>query len=121
MAADDDLHADYRGAGFGGRLGFGSRPALLVIDFAKAYLDPSSPLYAGVETTLASTCRILEAARTAGVPRIFTRVVFEQGAFDGGIFYRKIPSLRVFDAESPFGAIADELTPERDELVVSKQ
>ncbi len=119
--ADDDLHADYRGAGFGGRLGFGVRPALLVIDFAKAYLDPSSPFYAGVEDTLASACRVLDAARAVGIPRIFTRVVFEQGALDGGIFYRKVPSLRVFDAASPLGAIADELAPQPGELVLPKQ
>ena len=32
---DQDLHADYKGAGFSGRLGFGRQPALLVIDFAQ--------------------------------------------------------------------------------------
>ena len=36
--------------GFGKGLGYGSRPALLVIDFVKAYLNKGSPLYAGVET-----------------------------------------------------------------------
>ena len=41
--ADQDLHDDYKGAGFSGRLGFGRKPALLVIDFAKAYLDRTSP------------------------------------------------------------------------------
>ena len=119
--ADKDLHDDYKGAGFSGRLGFGTRPALLVIDFAKAYLDRSSPLYAGVEDTLESTCRVLEAARSSGIPCIFTRVVFEQGPFDGGIFYRKVPSLWVFDSTCAFGQLADELVPGPDELVVSKQ
>jgi maleamate amidohydrolase len=117
----DDLRADYREAGFGRRLGFGRRPALLVIDFAKAYLDRSSPLYAGVEDALASTCRVLEAARRAHIPRIFTRVVFDHALVAGNVFYRKVPSLRVFDADCPLGAIADELTPEPDELVVTKQ
>jgi nicotinamidase-related amidase len=119
--SDQDLHDDYKGAGFSGRLGFGGRPALLVIDFAKAYLDRSSPLYAGVEGTLESTCRVLQAARSAGIPRIFTRVRYEQGALDGGIFYRKVPALRVFDATCPLGELADELQPQPDELVVTKQ
>ena len=117
---DQDLHDDYKGAGFSGRLGFGRKPALLVIDFAKAYLDKTSPLYAGVEDTLASTCRVLEASRAAGIPCIFTRVVFEQGLFDGGIFYRKVPALWVFDSTCPFGQLADVLVPEPDELVISK-
>ena len=70
--ADDDLAADYQGAGFSGRLGFGRRPALLVIDFAMAYLDRWSPLYAGVEKTLDSACRVLDAARAAGTVTHFS-------------------------------------------------
>ena len=47
-----DLNADYAQAGFGNRLGWGKRPALLIIDFVNAYLDTSCPLYAGVEKAL---------------------------------------------------------------------
>ena len=36
--------------GFGKSLQPGRRPALLVIDFVRAYLVPGSPLYAGVAT-----------------------------------------------------------------------
>jgi maleamate amidohydrolase len=43
----DDLAENYKGA-FDGNLPFGQRPALLIIDFVVAYLDPASPLYAGV-------------------------------------------------------------------------
>ena len=42
----EDLDRDYEAAGFKGRLGFGTAPALVVVDFVKAYLDPGSPLYA---------------------------------------------------------------------------
>ena len=121
MDAADDLVADYRGAGFGNRLGFGQRPALLVIDFAKAYLDRTSPLYAGVEDALDSTVRVLEAARRAGIPRIFTRVVLDPALPDANVFLRKVPSLRVFGAGCRLGEIADELAPGPDELVVTKQ
>ena len=34
----DDLATDYERAGFGGRLPFGRRPALLLIDIVMAYL-----------------------------------------------------------------------------------
>ena len=52
MSADD-----YRRAGFGGRLEPGDRPALLVVDFVRAYLDRASPLYASafVGTSLAAS------------------------------------------------------------------
>lgn len=42
----DGLTGDYQRAGFAGRLGFGRRPAVLVVDIVRAYLDASSPLYA---------------------------------------------------------------------------
>ena len=45
----DDLGSDYAAAGFGGTLGWGDSPAVVVIDVCQAYLDPASPLYAGVE------------------------------------------------------------------------
>lgn len=48
QAAKANLDADYLGAGFGRALPFGKRPALLIVDFVRAYLEPGSPLYAKV-------------------------------------------------------------------------
>jgi maleamate amidohydrolase len=116
-----DLNADYAAAGFGGRLTFGARPALLIVDVVMAYLDPASPLYAGVEDALASNERLADAARAAGVPVIFTNVVYEPGGIDGGQFFRKVPALKAFERGSPQGAFAPTLQPLPGELVVSKQ
>ena len=116
-----DLAEDYRTAGFGQRLAFGVRPALLVIDMVQAYFDRASPLYAGVESALASTLRVLDAARQARLPIFFTAVRFTAGGRDGGIFYRKVPALRVFDEGSPLAAFAPGIEPRDDEIVVVKQ
>ncbi len=117
---NDDLTANYVGA-FDGRLSFGQRPALLIVDFVMAYLDPASPLYAGVEDALASNERLLAAARAAGIPVIFTNVVYQADGADGGLFYKKIPSLRVFLEGSPLGAFPPSLQPVAGEHVISKQ
>ena len=116
-----DLDADYAAAGFGGRLAFGNRPALLVIDVVMAYLDKTSPLYAGVENALASNIRLVEAARAAGVPVIFTRVLYSANGADGGVFYRKVPALKAYLEGSPLGAFPPGLQPRADEVVVTKQ
>ncbi len=116
----DDLTESYRGA-FDGNLPFGKRPALLIVDFVVAYLDPASPLYAGVEDALASNERLLAAARKAGIPVLFTNVVYTPGGADGGVFYRKVPALRLFDKGSPLGAFPASLQPREGELVISKQ
>jgi maleamate amidohydrolase len=115
-----DLASNYSGA-FDGHLPFGARPALIIIDVVMAYFDKASPLYAGVEDALASNVRILAAARRAGIPVIFTNVVFQAGGVDGGLFYRKVPALKCFDAGSPLGEFPPTLQPEAEELVISKQ
>ncbi len=116
----DELAASYTGA-FDGHLPFGKRPVLLIVDFVMAYLDPDSPLYAGVEDALASNERLLAAARTARIPVLFTNVEYAPGGSDGGIFYRKVPALKVFDRGSKLGAFPNSLLPQDDELVITKR
>ena len=116
----ESLAENYAGA-FDGHLPFGKRPALLIVDFVMAYLEPSSPLYAGVEDALASNQRLLAAAREAGIPVIFTNVVYSSGGADGGLFYRKVPALKLFERGSSLGAFPPSLRPCDGELVISKQ
>lgn len=111
-----DLQDDYSGAGFGARLGFGSSPVLLVVDLCRAYLDPASPLHAGVEDAVASMSRLVAAARAAGVPVVWTRVRFDPGA--GLVFHRKVPSLAVFG--TALGDFPDAVRPLPGEQVVVK-
>ncbi len=117
----DPLGSSYAAAGYNHRLGFGHRPALLLIDFMRAYFDPDSPFYAGVEAALASAQRILEVARKAAIPIVFTRVTYQAGGLDGGIFYRKVPALRCFLAEGGSSELPASLQPTADELIISKQ
>jgi maleamate amidohydrolase len=115
------LEADYAKAGFGGRLVAGIKPVLMIVDVCMAYLDPASPLYAGVETALASNVRLVAAARGAGVPVIFTRVVYHPSGKDGGVFFRKVPALKAFLPGSPLGEFHPQLTPQAEDIVVTKQ
>ncbi len=116
----EELSDNYRGA-FDGSLGFGSKPALILVDLVRAYFDKDSPLYAGVEDALASAIRIRDAARAAGVAVIYTNVVYKKDGADGGVFYRKVPALKAFTAGNPLGNWAEGLAPSDDEFVISKQ
>lgn len=120
MASGDDLAANYAGS-FDGHLPFGAQPALLIVDFVMAYLDPASPLFAGVEDALAACERMLTTARARHLPVIFTNVVYQPGGADGGLFYRKVPALKVFDRGSPLGRFPPSLEPVAGERVISKQ
>lgn len=116
----DDLIENYRGA-FDGSLGFGEKPALILVDFVQAYFEGSSPLYAGADDALSSALRIRGAARAAGIPVFYTNVVYEEGGGDGGVFYRKVPALEVFVAGNPLGNWPEGLQPAKDEVVISKK
>jgi len=119
--AEQDLNNDYEGAGYNKRLGFGERPALILIDYVEAYFDKSSPLYAGVDDALASGIRIRDAARRSRVPVIYTNVVYTKGGVNGGMFIKKVPTLHIMEQGGPMGAWPKGLEPNEDELVISKQ
>lgn len=115
-----DLTANYAGA-FANRIGFGERPALVLIDFARAYFDTACELFAGVENALASALRIRERAHERGIPVFLTRVVYHPSGRDGGRFFEKTLPLKHFIDNAPMGDWAEGLVPRSDEVIVSKQ
>ncbi len=117
----DALHDDYSQAGFGGDLDFGRSPALVIIDFVQAYLDPECSLYAGVEDTLESCRTLLGAARAAGILVLHTNVSFTPGGVDGGVFYRKVKALANLQQGSKYGEFGAGLEPLPGEPVITKQ
>ena len=112
---------DYRRAGFLGEVGFGSTPALLIVDPVVAYFDPTSPLYAGVEGALAGMRRLRDLARVNRFPVILTRQEFIGDGVDRGLYRRKVPALDLLRAGSPLAAIVPELAPAADEIVIVKR
>jgi len=109
--------------GFNRRLVPGQRPALLVIDFVRAYLTPGSLLYAGVEGARAACESLLKAARAAKIPVLHTNVAYQRGGLNGGVFFRKLPALACFEeGVSPeLAEFAEGLAPAPDEIVITKQ
>jgi nicotinamidase-related amidase len=105
------------------RLAPGTRPALVVVDFVRAYLAPGSPLYAGVEDARAAAVKLLAQARAAGVPVMHTNVAYEPGGGDGGVFFRKLPALASFERgrHPELAAFAEGLEPRGGERVFTKQ
>lgn len=111
--------------GYGGTLQPGERPALLVIDFVKAYTQADSPLYAGPTAEDARRCceELLGLCRGAGIPILHTNLAYQDGGRDGGVFFRKVPALKVFErgARSPLADFAPGVGPQRSETVITKQ
>ncbi|WP_329352829.1 isochorismatase family protein [Streptomyces sp. NBC_01261] len=121
MTGSASAQEDYERAGFDGQLTPGTSPALILVDPARAYIDPDCPLYAGVEPAADAMRLLLADARRAGVPVIVTRVLLRADGSDGGLFLRKVPVLGVFAEGNPFGDFIDGLSPAPHELTVTKQ
>lgn len=117
----ESLQENYRKGAFGARLGFGKRQALVMIDFAQAYFSPESLLFANRLEVVDSATRLLHWARQRKMLVCHTRVEYRVDGLDGGVFFRKIPALKVFCAGNPLADYVPALQPHADEPVITKQ
>lgn len=110
------------GSAFSGRVGWGRRPAVLVVDLVRAYTEPGGP-FALPEpaTAVAAVTALVDAARAAGHPVVWTGVRYTADLADGGLFVRKVPALAAFaeGAEGDWGGFT--LAPAPGEPVLLKQ
>lgn len=110
------------GPAFSGRVGWGSAPALVVIDLVRAYTEPDGPFaLPDATSTVAATEQLVAAARSGGRPVVWTVVEYAADLSDGGLFVRKVPALAAFADGAPgrWGELT--LAPEPGDLVVAKQ
>jgi maleamate amidohydrolase len=119
----ENLDDNYSRAKYHSPQSWGTRPALVLIDFAQAYFDEAYPLFGGegCQSALNNASLLAAAARKAGIPVIFTEVKYQPGGLDGGAFYSKVPALSCFDAGTDSQRLADGLSMEADDILVTKQ
>jgi maleamate amidohydrolase len=110
-----------RSEGFHGRAGFGRRPALLVIDVNVGFTDPASPLVCGLDGVVAAIGRLLDEARRAQIPIVYTTVSYTEGdKATAAAFIEKIPALLTLEAGSPWVEIDPRVAPLPREPVLNK-
>ena len=71
------LRERYLQRGWGGRVEFGKRAALLVIDLAKYWTESTMQIGANLDSVVAGASRVLSAARAAKIPIFFTTFAFD--------------------------------------------
>ena len=107
--------------GFGGRGGFGPRPALVVIDMTLGFTDPQSPLACDLEGPVAEIQKLLEAARRAEIPIVFTTVAYrESDKLTAAAFIDKVPALLTLEAGTRWAEVDPRIAPQESEPVLNK-
>ncbi|WP_221794244.1 N-carbamoylsarcosine amidohydrolase [Oceanobacter mangrovi] len=121
MSDSQDLSNNYAGV-WDGKVGFGNKAALVLIDFLQGYVKEESPLYAPmVQTAVSNTVALLEQARSTGMDVIHTRILYHPDFHDGGIWLQKAPVMKAMVAGNPFAEFCPEVMPLESEVVVVKQ
>ena len=122
MAEDhQETTEDYRRKGFMNRSGYGTKPALLVVDFIYGFTDPTTSLGGDFSKELAVTADLLETFRAAQLPIGYTTIAYEPGFEDGGVFVKKVPSLKILEVGSKMVDVDNRIRPRPDEYVALKK
>ncbi|KAJ5331901.1 hypothetical protein N7476_001684 [Penicillium atrosanguineum] len=129
--SSDLLHASstsYARSGFSNRMGWGKRPALLIIDVCKAYWTEGSPLSLlgnkAAEAAPDSMRHLLSAAREGEVPVAWSEVKYlRPDMADAGLFWLKAKPLDVWLKGDTRGLAnyMDGLEPAVEDTVVVKK
>lgn len=120
-AIDEETLAYYEDHEFGGDVGFGDRPALVVVDLINAFTDPDSNLGSDVDQVVEQTQTLLEAFRDHDLPRYFTTVAYEESYGDAGVFIEKVPALRELEKGTDAVTVDDRIAPRDNERVILKK
>lgn len=109
-------------------MGWGKRPALLLVDVCTAYWTPYSPLSLignpAAENAPDSMRRLLAAARQGNVPVLWTQVEYSRPDMaDAGLFWHKAKMLVVWKKGDQRGLASwmEGLIPDENDVVVVKK
>ncbi len=116
-----DVEAFYSTRGIGSRTGWGSRPALIVIDLTLGFTDPALPLGSDLTAVIGETRRLLAAAREHGYPVVFTSIAYDNPGAEAAHWIRKIPALQSLRLGTPAVDIDPRLERRPDEPIIFKK
>jgi nicotinamidase-related amidase len=117
--ADEEFFAQ---RGFGIKIGFGERPALIVIDMINGFTDATMPLGAPLESQLAAQKPLIDVAHERNIPVIFSTVIYnDHDLKDAGLWAIKMKGTLTLKAGTPAIEVDKRLDMRKtDSLLVKK-
>jgi nicotinamidase-related amidase len=108
--------------GFKRRMGYGARPALVIIDMQKGFTNPDEPLGSDLDAQVEATIPLIEAAHERGIPIFFTACVYSDPEVkDAGIWINKIAGLASLRAGTPNAEIDGRLDMREGDTFLQKK
>lgn len=87
MTSGKDDEEFFRQRGFGLKIGFGERPALMIIDMVKGFTNPDMPLGSNLDAQIEAQTPLLAVAHERNIPVIFSTVTYHEADIrDAGIW-----------------------------------
>ncbi|MEA3025471.1 MAG: hypothetical protein QOF91_756 [Alphaproteobacteria bacterium] len=123
--ANNTSESVYREQGLGQRLGFGERPAILVIDMQHDFCDPDAPttLWPSILSTYDPILQLCTSARTRRIPVFYTQGLVAADGSSAGLWRFKMRAHgdgRVQIVGSRGAEIIPELKPETTDHIIRK-
>ncbi|HEY5607986.1 MAG TPA: isochorismatase family protein [Alphaproteobacteria bacterium] len=108
--------------GFGQKIGFGDRAALIVIDYMNAFTDPSMPLGANADKEIEQTNRLIDEAHAHNIPVIFSVVWYDEDGFkDAGIWALKQKGVSTLKVGTPGVELDKRLHRQPQDIILLKK
>ncbi|GAA1215753.1 isochorismatase family protein [Prauserella alba] len=118
-----DTDETYSGAGFGAPIRRGARPAIVVVDLTNGFTRDEYPTGADLTDVVGATATLVERAKAAGVPVVYTTIAYTLAEARGDVlpWLDKAAGMRSLVEGSAEAAVDDRLPfGEQDHLVTKK-
>lgn len=117
----DETREIYERARLGQSVTPGTHPAVLVVDFSRGFTDPECAMGSDLTKEVEATRGLLDAAREAEVPVIFTTIGFEENLKDGSLWLQKAPALAELQVGGKWVEIDPRLGRREEETIILKK
>ena len=120
---EEDIDGVYQRAGLTHQLGFGQRPALMIVDMQIGFTEPEKSKIAGdFGSQIEVINKLISVARGKETPVIFTAIAYEaEKQADGGLWVNKIPALHSLVRGSELVEIDSRLRSDHEDLIIYKK
>jgi nicotinamidase-related amidase len=113
----------YARAGLGAPVRRGSRPAIVVVDLTRGFTEEGFPSGADLTDVVGATGELIEAARPAGVPVVFTAIAYTpaEAAGDAVVWLHKVQGMRALLEGSEEVRVDPRLPREPEDHLITKK